>query len=294
MITYSIKDLEHLSGIKAHTLRIWEQRYNFIKPKRTQTNIRFYDDDDLKLILNISLLKENGFKISKIAEMNADEIYQHVMRITQKDELFPAQIHSLTLAMLELDEERFEKAISTSILQIGFEKTMLNIIFPFLSRIGILWQTGAAHPAHEHFISHLIRQKLMVANDGQVVSENKKSQKYMLFLPEGELHELGLLFASYLIKSRNNRVIYLGPSLPFADLNMVYQLHKPKYLVSIITSSLEPSQVQSYISKIGETFSDAEVLLSGTQVVAQDLNPPANVKIFSRIDRFISFIEDNK
>ncbi len=194
MSSYSIKDLEQLSGIKAHTLRIWEQRYNFIIPKRTDTNIRYYDDKDLKLILNVSLLRENGYKISKIADMDQEQIAGAVLEITEKNFSFSDQIHSLVLAMIDLDEERFEKIMSTNILQTGFENTMLSIIFPFLSKIGVLWQTGSITPAQEHFISNLIRQKLIVAIDGCYVPSKEINNKYLLFLPEGELHEISLLF----------------------------------------------------------------------------------------------------
>lgn len=146
MSTFSIRDLEHLSGIKAHTIRIWEQRYELIKPKRTETNIRFYDDQDLKLILNVALLKENGIKISKIAEMSAEEIQHEVIKISDRNLRNPEQIHALTIAMVDMDEDRFEKIITTNIIKLGFEKTMMNVIYPFLSKIGILWQTGSINP----------------------------------------------------------------------------------------------------------------------------------------------------
>ncbi|MEM6347663.1 MAG: MerR family transcriptional regulator, partial [Bacteroidota bacterium] len=210
MGTYSIKDLEQLSGIKAHTLRVWEQRYGIIQPSRTPTKIRYYDDADLRLVLNISFLNRNGHKISKIAKMTGDEIQNTVMRISDSNLEFPNQVNALVIAMVNLDEERFEKIISTNTLQFGFENTMLHIIYPFLERIGILWQTGSINPAHEHFMSNLIRQKLIVAIDGQIRSQNPNASKYLLFLPEGEQHELSLLFSAYIIKSRHNKVIYLG------------------------------------------------------------------------------------
>lgn len=290
--TYSIKDLEQLSGIKAHTLRIWEQRYSFIKPKRTTTNIRYYNNEDLKLVLNISLLRENGYKISRIAEMKVEEIAEEVRRFTEETCKYPEQMHSLTLAMLDLDEERFEKTISTCILQIGFEKTMLTLVYPFLSRIGVLWQTGAAHPVHEHFMSALIRQKIIVAIDGQYPSKNEKKKKFFLFLPEGELHEIGLLFASYVLKARNHTVVYLGQSLPFQDLITVHNLHRPDYLMTIITSAFEQNQVQHYINKLSAAFPEATILISGHQVVAQDIVLPENVELFQSKENFFGFLEE--
>ncbi|MDF2156365.1 MerR family transcriptional regulator [Algoriphagus sp. CAU 1675] len=275
MSTYSIKDLEHLSGIKAHTLRIWEQRHNLLSPKRTETNIRYYDDDDLKLILNVALLNDNGFKISKIASMKPGEIQEEVMKLTERSLVHDDQINALTICMIEMDEERFEKILSSNILKLGFEQTMLNIIYPFMSKIGVLWQTGAINPAQEHFISNLVRQKLIVAIDGQISHSDGK--KFLLYLPEGELHEISLLFAAYLIKNQGHKVIYLGQSTPNEDLLAVYKLHHPDFLLTVITSSPSPEGVQAYINELAGQFENSRILLTGYQVIGQDLEMPSNV-----------------
>ncbi len=293
MTTFSIKDLEHISGIKAHTIRIWEQRYDLVQPKRTDTNIRYYDDSDLKLILNVSLLKDNGFKISKIAKMSEGEIQREVIRLSEADLNYPDQMHALTIAMVDMDEDRFEKIISSSILKIGFEKTMLKIVYPFLSKIGILWQTGAINPAQEHFISNLIRQKLIVAIDGQYSAYNANAKKYMLFLPEDELHELSLLFASYIIKSRQNIPVYLGQSLPLIDLKEVYDIHQPDYLITIATSYPTSSKIQQYVDRLSKSFPESTILISGFQVVGQGIEPAANVIVFNQIQELIEFVEEH-
>jgi len=274
--TYSIKDLEQLSGIKAHTLRIWEQRYNLLSPKRTDTNIRYYDDADLKLILNVALLNDNGFKISKIASMEHQELRDEVMKLTDRSLTHDDQIHALTISMIEMDEERFDKILSSNILKLGFEQTMLNIIYPFMSKIGVLWQTGAINPAQEHFISNLVRQKLIVAIDGQVT--NGGGKKFLLYLPAGELHEISLLFACYLIKSKGHKVIYLGQNTPNEDLNSVYAMHQPDYLMTVVTTSPSAEQIQEYLDNLSERFSEAKILVSGYQVIGQDLRLPSNVE----------------
>ena len=292
MSSYSIKDLEQLSGIKAHTLRIWEQRYSLISPKRTETNIRYYNDKDLKLILNVSLLRENGYKISKIAEMEPQQMAQVVLSITEKSDSFSDQIHTLVLSMIDLDEERFEKILSTNILQHGFENTMLGIIFPFLNRIGVLWQTGSISPAHEHFISNLIRQKLIVAIDGCYVSSKEIKNKYLLFLPEGELHEISLLFCPYIIKSRKNKVVYLGQNVPLPDLASTYDTYQPDFLVGVLTCAPPQGKVQKYVDQLGESFPESKIFLSGQQVIGQDLSTPENVEFFLRLDTFLNLIEE--
>jgi len=288
--TYSIKDLEQLSGIKAHTLRIWEQRYELLNPKRTDTNIRYYDDDDLKLILNVALLNENGFKISKIAKLTREQMREEVFNLTKRNLTHEDQIHALTITMIEMDEERFDKILSTNILKIGFEQTMVHIVFPFLSKIGILWQTGAINPAHEHFISNLVRQKLIVAIDGQIYRDSGK--KWVLFLPEGELHEIGLLFAAYIIKSKGHKVIYLGQSTPNDDLLSVYNLHKPEFMFTVITTSPSSEYVQEYIDALNERFEISNILLTGFQVLGQDLKIPPNVKVVQHLGHIKHMLEE--
>lgn len=294
MANYSIKDLEHLSGIKAHTLRIWEQRYGLINPKRTDTNIRFYDQEDLKLVLNVSLLKDNGYKISKIAEMSKEEMHETVLNISDNTSSFPDQIYGLTLAMIDLDEQRFEKIISTNTLKIGFERTMLNIIYPFLSKIGIMWITDSINPAQEHFISNLIRQKVIVAIDGQYETFDEDAKKYMLFLPEKELHELSLLFANYLIRAKGNKVIYLGQNMPFHDLGMAYNVYEPDYLLTIITSKDKDITPQEYLQNLSEKFPDTEILVGGSQVIGQDLALPANITQVQNPIKLVEFIEERQ
>ncbi|MBI0401220.1 MerR family transcriptional regulator [Cyclobacterium marinum] len=288
MSKYSIKDLEQLSGIKAHTVRIWEQRYKLLNPKRTETNIRYYDDDDLKLILNVALLNDNGIKISKIAKMSVEEMKAEVLHLTERSFAYDDQIHSLVLAMVEFNEERFEKIIATNILKIGFEQTMLNIIYPFLSKIGILWQTGSIHPGQEHFISNLVRQKLIVAIDGQMYSGG--GSKFLLFLPEGELHEISLLFTSYILKSYGHKVIYLGQNTPDEDLKNVYKVHKPEFLVTAITTNPSNEEVEPFLQSLGESFPDSRIIASGYQILGRNLKLPSNVQLMEYLKEIKEFI----
>lgn len=296
MSNYSIKDLENLSGIKAHTLRIWEQRYHFIEPKRTETNIRFYSDEDLKLILNIATLRENEYKISKIAQMSHQEISDTVLAIAENNMRFPDQINSLTLATVDMDEDRFEKILNNNIAKYGFEQAMLKVVYPFLAKIGMLWQTGSVVPAQEHFISNLIRQKMCVAIDGHTVSNKESKGKWLLYLPAGELHELSLLFASFILKSRKYKVIYLGQNLPKEDLKAVKRLQNPEYVLTLSVTYPKKSEVQSYIDEVAELFSSATLFVGGYQIIGEDLKRKKNVEFLYRMDDFIDFlnqIEDN-
>ena len=284
MSEYSIKDLENLSGIKAHTIRIWEQRYGIIQPKRTSTNIRYYSSNDLKKILKIARLREIGIKISKIASMTKDEINQRIGSLDdQENNDITNYIHFLTTAMVDLDEDLFERTLSTCILQLGLETTMYRIIHPFLIKIGTLWQTEAINPAQEHFISCLLRQKLIVAIDGQKVRSGSQSKKFLLYLPEGELHELTLLFSCYLLRKYGQQVIYLGQNLPFEDIRIAYRVYNPDFLLSICTNFPTKDQMQTYVKKLSASFPKATILISGFAVVNGALSAPANVKILHEL-----------
>lgn len=292
MAKFSIKDIEAVSGIKSHTLRIWEQRYGIIKPKRTDTNIRYYDDNDLKLILNISILNGHGYRISEIAAMSPELLHTKVLELTDKGRQYDGVIKSLVSVMLTLDEYSFNKVLSTSILQSGLENTMLNVIFPFLQEVGLLWQIGSIHTAHEHFISNLIKQKLYVAIDGQGGESRPGKKKFLLFLKENEPHEFGLLFANYMLKARGHEVIYLGKNLPHAELRGVFDLFKPNFVVTSITTALMPRELEDFIENISTLWPEATILISGKQVEACRDHLPSNVKIVNDINYFKMLVDE--
>lgn len=290
MATYSIRDLEKISGIKAHTLRVWEQRYDVLSPKRTDTNIRYYEEDDLRLLLSISMLNNNGYKISKIAKMPTEKIHEICKGLFEVTEEHGNQVNALTLSMIDMDEDRFEKIISNNTLRYGFEETMVRIINPFFERVGILWQTGTIRPAQEHFISNLVRQKVIVAIDAQVVGSGPSVPKYLLFLPEHEMHELGLLFASYLLRSRGNRVIYLGQGLPEEDLDSVYETYRPDYLYTILTMNPPKEDAGEFLNRIGEKFSDSIILAAGQASQAVE-EPRDNVRLLQSMPELLHYAE---
>jgi MerR family transcriptional regulator, light-induced transcriptional regulator len=289
---FSIKDIEKLTGIKSHTLRIWEQRYGIPQPKRTATNIRYYDDEDLKLLLNVSLLNRQGHKISRITSMPKEELEKLVYSYSQDTQDTTVQLETLMAAMFNLDEAAFERILSSHLLKFGIEKTMIDLFFPFLKRIGVLWQTGQVNPAFEHFMSNLIRQKLIVAIDGQVISVKESAKKFILFLPENETHEIGLLFANYIIRARGHKTVYLGQNLPYTDLDVIVNYYKCDYIITVLTSSPTKTSVHTFINNLAERFKKQTILLTGFQVLeAGNRNAPRNVKFVESFDKFISIID---
>lgn len=288
---YSIKDLEKLSGIKAHTLRIWEQRYGLISPNRTNTNIRYYEDDDLKYIMNIALLNKNGVKISKIASLSRREIAEQVSNISPVAFEDDTRLDALTLSMIEMDEFKFDRILSSNIRQIGFERTMLEVIYPFLDKLSVLWLTGSINPVQENFISFLIRQKIIVAIEQEPLVRNP-SQKFILYLPEGERQELSLLFMHYLLKARKKQVIYLGQEISLSDLHDACQIHKPAYIFTMISEMFAKEPAQRYIDRLAAVLPDCTILVTGYQVVAQNIQSALNIHILKSLDQTLRFLDN--
>ncbi len=291
MAIYSIKDLEKLCGIKAHTIRIWEQRYGIIKPERTNTNIRYYQDSDLKLLLNISLLNRNGFRISKIAEMTEREIAEKVAAISEVNFAHNTQLDALTISMIEMDEYKFDRIISANIQELGFEQTMVQIIYPFLDKLSVLWLTGSINPVQENFMTCLIRQKIITAIGNESFSLDKKAKKFLIYLPEKESQELSLLFMHYVLKARKYKVFYLGLDISVNDLVDACQIHRPDYIFTMITETYSKSPVQKYVDELSATFKDCEILLSGYQIAAQNVKASGNITVLKSLNEAISFLD---
>lgn len=289
MGNYSIKQLESLSGIKAHTIRIWEQRYKLLAPHRTDTNIRFYDDNHLKKILNVSLLNENGLKISKIAQLSEIEINEKVrnFQTTNNSDLEKeAIIKNLMLTVLKLDEEAFEAIISKQITSIGFQNTIETIIYPLLNSIGMLWGINKVNPAQEHFISNLIRQKIISATDKLNIVSNFK-YSCVLYLPEKEMHELGLLTANYFLRAANIKTYYLGQNVPNIDLLSIIDQVSPKSIITFITTKTTELKIKRHLNEILDSFPNIEILLSGNIQLLSNISVPNRVTLIKSIPDFL-------
>ncbi len=286
MSSYSIKDLEKLSGIKAHTIRIWEKRYGIVNPARTNTNIRLYSDKDLKKLLNISILNRHGLKISHLAKLTHNELIEKVIHISRETSDLGTQIENLIISMLELDEWKFDKILSDSIMKIGFEETLVHLIHPFFEKIGLLWQTGSINPAQEHFVSNLLRQKLIVAIDGQAPVKRDNPLTFILFLHENELHELGLLFYSYLLKKRGIKVIYLGQAVPFDDLYKISNIQETQYFLTSFTTGITENSLKDYLERMAKTYPRQTIFYTGYQIYRINGNLPENLVKIESVKHF--------
>lgn len=289
--TFSIKDLSQLSRIKAHTLRIWEQRYGILNPSRTKTNIRYYSQDDLKYLLNVTILYDHGFKISAIAKLGLTELGEKVKKLSQHVMQYPSQIQGLVLAMIELDEDRFETQLNTDIEILGLQDTIENIVYPFLQQVGMLWLSNTINPAQEHFISNLIRQKLIVSIDALKKELNPTAKKFILYLPEGEFHEIGLLYIHYLIKLHGHKSIYLGQNLPLGDLLEVQRIHKADVIFTRVTSYTGSENLQLHFDQLSKHHPETMIWISGYQVVSQDLDTAKNFIKLDDLKKFKSLLK---
>ena len=290
MNSFTIKDLENLSGIKAHTLRIWEQRYNFLKPERTFTNIRYYSNNELKTILNIALLNKYGYKVSHIDKMSGDEIRDKVLTLNQQEAQQERIVNELVQHMVDLNTKAFEETLSGYIVARGIERTITQIIFKYMEKIGILWLTNHINPAQEHLVTNIIRQKLIVGIEG-VSSPLKINKTILLFLPEAEYHEMGLLFMYYLLKSRGIEVIYLGTNVPLADVGYVVKVKKPDFLYCHITRPGQNFNFDKFLANISKNLAETPCIISGqlTQNYEKKIQSPIMFKrSFAEVMDFIS------
>jgi len=263
MDRYTISDLEKLTGIMAGTIRIWERRYRIIKPHRTDTNRRWYDSDDLKRILNISILYRKGIKISKIATCSGPEIEEKVKLLTRESYDTETQIDTIIVAMSDLDEERVNDILMRSVINRGFEPTFTTVVFPFLRRVGIMWHTGSVDIGAEHFVSNIFRKRLISAIDTLTPPVNPDAKRFLMYLPENELHEMGLLFYTYIIRKRGHNVLYLGQSTPINGLVDVVERWHPDFLVTGALTSLPFGKPEDYLKRLGTAFRDKKILVSG-------------------------------
>lgn len=267
MAEYHIRDLESLSGIKAHTIRIWEQRYGLFKPQRTPTNIRRYSDSDLKHLLNISLLKQKGEPISRLAALSRAALAERVKQLTSNDFSSQAQVHRLIEAMVDFNEGDFERLLNVNIAQLGFVQAMEHVILPFLEHIGVMWQSGSINVAQEHMISNLIRQKIIVHRDQLSTRSAEFKNRAILFLPEGELHELSLLYLDYLLRSSKCHTLYLGQNVPLQDLSEAVTTYRPDYGFCIMTSKPTAQKLKAYLSRLAELFAPGTVYVGGIRII---------------------------
>ena len=292
--TFSIKDLENLSGIKAHTIRIWEKRYNVLEPMRTDTNIRYYDLSCLQKLLNITLLHEYGYKISKISKMPSEKIPLLVKEIVSEKSAKNHAISAFKLAMMNFDQTLFFNTYNNLLSEKSFKEIFFDVVIPLMNEIGFLWQTDTITPAHEHFISYLIKQKLLINTEKiQVLEPTRTDKLFVLYLPMNEIHELGLMYLNYEIISSGYKTIYLGESVPTESLKDLKKYFNNIVYVCYMTVEPEKADVNNYVKHIqNEILEDtSELWLIGKMTdYVEPKNPMGKIKTFNSIEHLVDNI----
>ena len=292
--TFSIKNLETFSGIKAHTIRIWEKRYNLLEPERTETNIRRYSLDNLRKLLNITLLYNHGFKISKISSLSLEEISGSVSNIALKENSEQIAINALKLAMINFDCELFNKTYDEFLSHSKFEFIFMDVFMPLMKELGILWQTAAISSTHEHFITNLIKQKIHIQTERVQLNIEKNTNYpiFVLFLPENEIHELGILYLNYLTLSKGLRTILLGQSIQISSLENLYTYKDSFNFVTYLTVEPNEKEIMPYLKLFNEKLllnTKSKLIVFGPQQSKIDLNNlPNKIELYRSVESFIN------
>lgn len=289
-MSFTIKELESLSGIKAHTIRIWEQRYHFLNPSRTDTNIRRYSNEELKTLLTVAQLNKNGYKISRIDAMSAEERIRAVLQLPDEQAINERLVNRMIGYMVDMKNLEFEKLLNGHVRQFGIEQTVTEIIFYFLEKVGILWHTNHILPAQEHIVSNIVRQKIISAIDTLPLA-HKPRPVFLLFLPEDEHHEMGLLYVYYLLRKKKLPVIYLGTNVPLKDVQVLFENKAPDFLYLHLTAFPRKHDLGKYLSKISHQFPKTQVLLSGSAVQDGNKGLPKNFTCFASLQHVTDFIK---
>ncbi len=291
MNRFTIKDIENLSAIKAHTWRIWEQRYNIAIPQRKVSNHRFYDNENLKQILRISYLYRSGLKISKIAKLTPEEMKQMALRNLSKDETNEFYIKEMIEASLDFDEERFERNFIEAINGMGIEETIINVFYPYQERIGMLWLTDHVIPAQEHFTSNIIRQKIIAALDRLGPLFATENSPIALYTPEEEHHEIPLLFIHYLLKKNGNKATYFGKNISFRVLKGYSENGKFTRLLFHLVTNLTNKEPDEYVRQVSKQFPHTQIIMSGSHV-QYVTEVPDNVRLLRSMNEILAFTKE--
>jgi len=289
---FSIKDLENLSGIKAHTIRIWEKRYNVLEPMRTTTNIRLYDTSSLQKLLNITLLHRHGYKISQISKYPAEKIPLLVREIISEKSVRTHAINAFKMAMMNFDQTQFFNTYNTLLSEKSFREVFYEVFIPLMKELGLLWQSETITPAHEHFISNLIKQKLLINIDKVQILEPTNTDKiFVLFLPLNEIHQLGLMYINYEIISSGYRTIYLGESIPVENLKDLKKYFTNIVYITYLTVEPQKKAVNDYVKIIQQEILDhhSELWLIGLQTeYLEEKNLNTSTKKFQSISALVN------
>ena len=291
MAIYSINDIEQLTGIKAHTLRIWEKRYGLDFAHRSPSNIRYYLDEDLKNIMNISVLYKHGMKISKIAKLNASEIREKVVQLTEVHKSHSFGLDALTLSLINLDQHSFDHIININREQSGFEEVLEKLIFPLFDKINEMYLTGTIKPVHESFLNHILKGKLMVEIEKMRSSSTHKEPDYLIFQPSGSMEEMSGMILNYYLLESGRYTLNLGNITSSLDIVDAYKIHKPKYIIGLFNLEMSDEEWNEYYEQLRSNFDDSQLIISGFLVYQKGVQSDDNVTVLPDLNAILQLLK---
>ncbi|MDX1685207.1 MAG: MerR family transcriptional regulator [Saprospiraceae bacterium] len=292
MAVYSINDIEQLTGIKAHTLRIWEKRYDMDFAHRTPTNVRYYLEEDLKNIMNISVLYNHGMKISKIAKMTNQEIRERVLQLTEVHKSHSTGLDALTLSLINLDQHSIDHIINLNTEQSGFSDVLENLIFPLFDKVNEMYLTGTIKPVHEGFLNNVLEGKLMVEIDRLRSTSDKKDPDYIIFQPYGSLEEISALILNYYLLEAGSYPLNIGNTTGFSDVIDAYNLHNVDHVIGLFNLEMQESEWKDYHVRLPEKLPSADLIFSGFWVYQQGLKSQGNITVMPDLNAILAYLEE--
>jgi MerR family transcriptional regulator, light-induced transcriptional regulator len=289
---YSIAELEQYSGIKAHTIRMWEHRYGLLSPHRTETNIRYYDDHQLRRLLNVVVLMRSGMRISLISKLSEGEFIKKLdQQLTDQinENVYAREINALIISGLTYNEEMYHRTFADCMMRYGLEKTYVDILYPVLKRAGLMWSTREMDICQRHYIRNLVRQKLFTAAD-HLTAPKPDAKKWVLFLPDREVNDIGLLYTNFLIRQYGNRVYYLGQRILLDDLASSIDQISPDYILTFIKHNSKTVWAQNFVNEIGELFRNCHPIVAGHPKILKSVQKPKNVSLLDNPDQLLKYI----
>lgn len=293
MTRYSIDQFSGITGITKFVLRTWENRYGYLKAERTDTNIRIYTDEMVIRALNTNYLLNNGFKISKIASLSDEEVFVEVENIKIKSNSSNSEyyINEIIVSALTFNSIKFDSVYNEGVKEFGLLKFYKEVILQTMHKIGILWLTNRVAPSQEHFLSEHIKQKIAVATDSKFSKDNT-GPSWLLFLPEGEFHEVGLLFAKFLLVQHGYNVIFLGPNVPYGSLVQVSQNIKIDNTLLFCVANSTKNNLDFTIKYLESNFKNTSHYIISNELSLDASLTNSEVKLFADLDEFIKDISN--
>lgn len=292
MAVYTINDIASITGIKPHTLRTWEKRYGLEISRRSPANVRYYLDEDLKRIINISILNKGGMKISKIAELSWSEIRKLATEKSDVHHSHETILDSLSLSLINLDQDNFDRIITIHEEQGDFTDVLRELIFPLFEKMNSMYLTGTIKPMHESFFNYMIKGKILSQIDRLRQNVDNRAPEFMLFQPQRSNEELGAMLLNYYLVEASKSVLNLGSHIEPTDVIQAYEIQPTPYIVGLFNAELSEKDIERYIQQILQHCPNSTLILSGFDIYRAGIEEHGRLKVLPDLQGLLSFLKE--